>query len=86
MPASRLLAPAPGRPLPHVRERTAGICGFGRALPATVVDNDPIAARIGVEPEWITKRTGISQRRRSVEGEGLSDLAIEAGGRALAVA
>lgn len=86
MPASRLLDPAPGRPLPHPRERTAGICGFGRALPPTVVDNVPIAARIGVEPAWITKRTGISQRRRSAAGEGLSDLAIEAGARALAVA
>lgn len=86
MPPSRLLEPAPGRPLPHVRERTAGICGFGRALPSTIVDNDPIAERIGVDPAWITKRTGISQRRRSADGEGLSDLAIEAGARALAAA
>ncbi|MBW3551814.1 MAG: PAS domain S-box protein, partial [Proteobacteria bacterium] len=67
MPASRLLEPAPARPLPHPRERTAGICGFGRALPSTVVGNVPIAARIGVEPGWITKRTGISERRRSAE-------------------
>jgi 3-oxoacyl-[acyl-carrier-protein] synthase-3 len=41
------------------------------------------AARIGVEPAWITKRTGISARRRTLDGEGLSDLAIEAGQRAL---
>ena len=86
MPASRLLEPVPARPLPHPRERTAGICGFGRALPPTAVDNVPIAARIGVEPAWITKRTGISERRRSADGEGLSELAIEAGARALAVA
>lgn len=65
------------------RTRTAGITGFGRALPTTVVENAPIAARLGVEPEWITKRTGISARRRSAKGEGLSDLAIEAGRRAL---
>jgi len=64
----------------------AGITGFGRALPTTIVDNASIAGRIGVEPEWITKRTGISARRRTVEGEGLSDLAIEAGSRALAAA
>jgi len=51
-----------------------------------VVENAPIAARIGVEPEWITKRTGISERRRAVEGEGLSDIAIEAGRRALEAA
>jgi 3-oxoacyl-[acyl-carrier-protein] synthase-3 len=48
-----------------------------------VVENGPIAARIGVEPAWITKRTGISARRRCGEGEGLSQLAIAAGERAL---
>ena len=84
MPASRLLEPAPTRPLPQPSKRTAGIAGFGRALPATVVDHAPIAARIGVEPAWITKRTGISHRRVCAEGEGLSELAIEAGRRALA--
>jgi 3-oxoacyl-[acyl-carrier-protein] synthase-3 len=66
--------------------RTAGIIGFGRALPATVVDNAPIATRIGVAPAWITKRTGIAARRRSADDEGLSDLAIEAGNRALGAA
>ncbi|HWI08677.1 MAG TPA: beta-ketoacyl-ACP synthase 3 [Solirubrobacteraceae bacterium] len=65
------------------RPRTAGIIGLGRAVPPTVVDNAPIAERIGVEPAWIAKRTGISARRRTVDGEGLSDLAIEAGERAL---
>ena len=84
MPASRLLEPAPAGPLSQPRTRTAGIVGFGRALPATIVDNAPIAARIGVEPAWITKRTGISQRRVCAEGEGLTELAIEAGRRALA--
>ena len=87
MPASRLFEPAPAGPLEQpTGRRTAGIAGFGRALPATVVDNAPIAARIGVEPAWITKRTGISNRRRSAEGEGLTELAIEAGARALAAA
>jgi len=82
------LTPAPVSLTPPSRSRTrsAGITGFGRALPATVVENAPIAARIGVEPEWITKRTGISARRRSAEGEGLSELAVEAGQRALEAA
>jgi len=74
-----IVVPPPARS----RLRTAGIIGFGRALPATVVENAPIAARIGVEPAWIAKRTGISARRRTVDGEGLSELAIEAGSRAL---
>lgn len=72
------------RALPQTR--TAGITGLGRALPENVVENTPIASRIGVEPAWITKRTGISARRRCLEGEGLSDLAVEAGSRALAAA
>ena len=88
MPASRLARrrPRSRRRRTPAERRTAGIAGFGRALPATVVDNAPIAARIGVEPAWITKRTGISARRRSADGEGLTELAIEAGGRALAAA
>ena len=86
MPASRLLEPFPLTAPADRRRRNAGIAGFGRALPETVVDNAPIAARIGVEPTWITKRTGISQRRRSAAGEGLTELAIEAGARALAAA
>jgi 3-oxoacyl-[acyl-carrier-protein] synthase-3 len=77
------LAPASVAPLPGSRKRTAGIIGLGRALPTNVVDNAPIAARIGVEPAWITKRTGISARRRCGDGEGLTTLAIAAGGQAL---
>jgi 3-oxoacyl-[acyl-carrier-protein] synthase-3 len=77
------VAPAPLAPPTHSRRRTAGIIGLGRALPETVVENAPIAERIGVDPSWITKRTGIAARRRCGEGEGLSQLAIEAGRRAL---
>ena len=87
MPASRLATPArTASPKDPSERRTAGIAGFGRALPATVVDNTSIAARIGVEPAWITKRTGISARRRCAEDEGLTELCIEAGRRALAAA
>ncbi len=78
------LAHPPVIPLRGSPKRTAGIIGVGRALPATVVENAPIAARIGVEPAWITKRTGISARRRCAGGEGLSQLATAAGDRALA--
>lgn len=84
MPLSELaIAPSTLAPRTRPRTRTAGITGYGRALATTVVENAPIAARIGVEPEWITKRTGISARRRSADGESLSDLAVEAGRRAL---
>lgn len=77
------LAPAPVVTPARARLRTAGIIGFGRALPENVVGNAPIAARLGVEPAWIAKRTGISSRRRSADGAGLSALASEAGRRAL---
>ena len=80
------LTPSLVAPRIRSRRRTAGIIGLGRALPPTVVENGPIAERIGADPAWITKRTGISARRRSADGESLSDLAIEAGQRALEAA
>jgi 3-oxoacyl-[acyl-carrier-protein] synthase III len=61
----------------------AAIAGLAHALPPQVVDNEPIAAHLGVEPSWIVQRTGISSRRRMAEGDRLSDLAAEAGAGAL---
>ena len=71
-------------PFASLTTRAAGIVALGRALPVVVVDNAPIAARAGVEPEWITRRTGIHRRRRIPDDQSLSDLAAEAGLRALA--
>ena len=84
-PSDAALAPLPVAPRIRSRRRKAGIIGLGRALPATVVDNAPIAERIGVESTWIEKRTGISARRRA-DTESLTDLSVEAGRRALAAA
>ena len=39
--------------------RTARIVGLGHKLPERVVPNGPIAERIGVDGDWITRRTGI---------------------------
>ena len=55
----RSIAPAPVR---------AGVAGIGRALPANVVANAPIAERLGVDGDWIERRTGI-RARRHVGGE-----------------
>jgi 3-oxoacyl-[acyl-carrier-protein] synthase-3 len=63
---------------------TCGIAGIGAALPAGTVDTAAIAARVGVEPEWIVRRTGIERRHRLGEGERVSDLALGAGREALA--
>src|SRR5256885_1659698 len=54
------------------------------AVPATVVENAPIAERLGVEEEWIEVRTGIKRRHALAEGERLSDIAGQAGALALA--
>jgi 3-oxoacyl-[acyl-carrier-protein] synthase-3 len=63
--------------------RTATILGLGHYLPSEVLPNGPIAERIGVDDEWIVKRTGIHARRRVAPNERTSDLAVFAGRRAL---
>ena len=59
--------------------RTASVVGLGHYLPAEVVPNETIAERIGVDHDWIVKRTGIRSRRRAAPDERLSDLAMRAG-------
>jgi 3-oxoacyl-[acyl-carrier-protein] synthase-3 len=77
------VTPTPLDPFVTPPTRAAGIVALGRALPGAVVDNAPIAARVGVEPEWITRRTGIHRRRRIPDDQSLSDLAADAGRLAL---
>jgi 3-oxoacyl-[acyl-carrier-protein] synthase-3 len=62
---------------------STAVAGLGTALPETVVANDSIAERLGVDDAWIVRRTGIRSRRYLRPGERLSDLAAEAGRRAL---
>jgi 3-oxoacyl-[acyl-carrier-protein] synthase-3 len=57
--------------------------GLGHYLPEEVVPNEPIAERIGVDDEWIVRRTGIRSRRRAASDERLIDLAAMAGEQAL---
>ncbi|HYM54870.1 MAG TPA: beta-ketoacyl-ACP synthase 3 [Solirubrobacteraceae bacterium] len=69
---------------PALRElRTAGIAGLGAALPGRRVANADIAARLGVDSEWIERRTGIIERRYAAPGERVSELATSAGRMAL---
>jgi 3-oxoacyl-[acyl-carrier-protein] synthase-3 len=61
----------------------AVITGIGGFVPERVVKNDEIADRLGVTTDWIRDRTGIEQRH-VIESDGAtSDLAVEAGRRAL---
>ena len=59
------------------------IAGFGHAAPAQRVMNAEIEARLGLEPGWIERRTGIRERRWARPGETLTDLAAAAGLMAL---
>ena len=63
--------------------RHAGVVGLGAALPANAVPSDAIAARLGVPPGWIERRTGIASRRHAVPGESLAGLATDAARAAL---
>jgi 3-oxoacyl-[acyl-carrier-protein] synthase-3 len=62
----------------------AGITGLGIALPARVVPNAEITPAIGVDDDWIVRRTGIRERRYCEPGAALHELAAAAGAAALA--
>ena len=59
--------------------RTASVLGLGHHLPEQVVNNLPIAERLGIDDHWIEKRTGIRSRRHAMPHERLCDLATAAG-------
>lgn len=64
--------------------RGAAVGALGVAVPAGVVSNAEVAARLGVGEDWIVARTGVRERRVAGPEESLVDLAAEAGARALA--
>jgi 3-oxoacyl-[acyl-carrier-protein] synthase-3 len=66
--------------------RAAVLAGLGGWVPPTVVRNDELMPWWDTDPEWIRVRTGIEQRHVLAAGEATSDLAVEAGRRALASA
>ncbi len=64
----------------HLRSCVRGV---GSALPARVVTNAELAAKIDTSDEWIRQRTGITQRYVAGEGETTSTLATRAAEAAL---
>ena len=62
----------------------ARIAGIAMALPERLVSNQQLATELGVDAEWIAKRTGTHQRPWATAGERLSELAARAGRAALA--
>ncbi|MEU1042973.1 beta-ketoacyl-ACP synthase III [Streptomyces sp. NPDC005551] len=64
-------------------DRAAVVAGLGSWLPQTAVTNDELAQYLDTSDEWIRSRTGIARRHVIAPGEATSDLAVEAGRRAL---
>lgn len=60
------------------------IIGSGTAHPERVVTNEELAARLGVAPEWISKNSGIRERRFAADSDTVSGLAVRALENALA--
>lgn len=61
-----------------------GVLGTGAYLPEREVSSADIAERVGVDEEWILRKTKIASRRFAADGEATSDLAAGAGRAALA--
>jgi 3-oxoacyl-[acyl-carrier-protein] synthase-3 len=62
------------------------ILGVGAYRPATRLTNADLEATLDTSDEWITRRTGISERRIAGPDDTLVAMGIDAGGKALAAA
>lgn len=63
--------------------KAAILCGIGSWIPPESVTNDDLAAVFDTTDEWIRARTGIARRHVAGPGVATSELAVEAGQRAL---
>lgn len=64
----------------------AGFLGTGSYLPEKKMTNQDIEKIVETSDEWIVTRTGIKERRVAAEGQLTSDMAAEAGKKALEAA
>jgi 3-oxoacyl-[acyl-carrier-protein] synthase-3 len=64
----------------------ARITGTGAYAPKKIVTNNDLGKLVDTSDEWITERTGIKERRIAEEDQTTSDLAYEAGKKALRAA
>lgn len=69
-----------------MKEIRAAIAGTGSYLPEKVLTNDDLSRMVDTSDEWIYPRTGIRSRRIAGPREQTSDMAAEAGRRALEAA
>jgi 3-oxoacyl-[acyl-carrier-protein] synthase III len=61
----------------------ARITGTGSFVPKKVITNIDLEKLVDTSDQWITERTGIKERRIAEKGQTTSDLAYEAGRKAL---
>ncbi len=64
----------------------ARITGTGSFAPKKIITNQGLEKVVDSTDEWITERTGIKERRIAEKGQNTSDLAYEAGKKALKAA
>ena len=62
------------------------IIGTGSYLPEQVISNREVGASLDLDPEVISRLTGIQERRRAAQSQASSDLAVEAAKQALGAA
>ncbi|MER6813729.1 beta-ketoacyl-ACP synthase III [Actinomadura nitritigenes] len=70
----------------RIPEAAAGarILAFGDYRPARIVTNDELSRTVDTNDEWIRTRVGIQERRIAGDDEGIVELGVHAGGKALA--
>jgi 3-oxoacyl-[acyl-carrier-protein] synthase III len=70
----------------RIPEATPGarILAFGDYRPARIVTNDELSRTVDTNDEWIRTRVGIQERRIAGDDEGIVELGVHAGGKALA--
>ncbi len=70
----------------RLTEGSAGarILAFGGYQPARVLTNEELSATVDTTDEWIRSRVGIASRRIAGPDETVADMAVAAGGKALA--
>jgi 3-oxoacyl-[acyl-carrier-protein] synthase III len=78
-----------GRPARKGRVRINGtggaqILAFGGYQPARELTNDELSRMVDTSDEWIRSRVGIASRRIAGPDETVADMAVAAGGKALA--
>lgn len=66
-----------------MNEVSVGIIGIGSYVPTRIMPNKELEQIVDTSDAWIVERTGISERRITLEGQATSDLATEAAKRAL---